>query len=146
MGRMLKNKEFKSPGYGMVIPVGSTALRPQSPVNGTMRFNTDNSVLEAYFTSNSIQTWYSVAHVGSVDIQKDTFLGDGTTTVFTMTKGRYTYGQEAQVVCVVGNIFQNPGVAYTFQLGGGYNITFSTAPPLGQTIIVLHGFAGTNAA
>ena len=145
MGRFLKNKEFKSAGYGMVIPTGGTSLRPASPVAGEMRFNTDLNKLEAYFTSNSITTWHSLSHVGSVDIVKDTFLGDGTTTAFTMSKN-YTLGQETLVICVVGNIFQNPGVAYTFPLAGGYTVTFSTPPPLGQTIIVLHGFAGTNAS
>lgn len=145
MGRFLKNKEFKSAGYGMVIPVGPTSLRPVTPRSGTVRFNTDTNYLEAYFTSNALPTWYPMAHIGSVRIRKDSFVGDGVTTVFTLTVAQYQAGQEAQVIVVVGNIFQNPGVAYTFALSKSFQITFTSPPPLGQPIIVLHGYASTDA-
>lgn len=146
MGRFLKNKEFKSAGYTMTLPPGPTSLRPQGPRTGEIRFNTDTSKVEAYFTSNSVTAWRSVAHVGTVAITKDTFTGDGVTSAFTIANGGpWYFGQEAQVIIVVGNIFQNPGVAYTFG-GGGYTVNFTTPPPLGQTIIVLHGFSSTNAA
>jgi hypothetical protein len=146
MGRFLKHKQFKSAGYTMALPSSTTALRPSAPVPGEIRFNIDTNQVEAYFTSNSTPGWYSLAHTGAVTIKKDTFTGDGVNSGFTIVNGGpYYFGQEAQVIVVVGNIFQNPGVAYTFG-GSGYALNFATPPPLGQTVIVLHGYAGTNAA
>jgi hypothetical protein len=39
----------------------------------------------------------------------------------------------------VGNVFQNPGMAYTVD---GNKISFTSTPPDGQYIVILHGFAG----
>ena len=46
-----------------------------------------------------------------------------------------------KVIVSVGNVLQNPTVQY--QLNGN-QITFTSEPPFGQTIVVLHGFASTN--
>jgi len=53
----------------------------------------------------------------------------------------YTSGQEAQVIVYVGNVYQNPTVAYTFN--GTTTITFTSPPPLGQTVVILHNLAST---
>jgi len=40
------------PGTGSVtVPIGSVAQRPGTPVNGMLRYNSDNNVLEAYINS-----------------------------------------------------------------------------------------------
>jgi hypothetical protein len=146
MGRFAKNRELKDQGYAIRVPVGSSAVRSGSPVNGLIRYNSDTSKFEFYFNNN----WYNLAKEGTVTIVKDSQgsgsnLGaaDGVTSTFTMS---YTYssGQEAQVLVYVGNIFQNPGVAYTFN--GTTTITFTSPPPLGQTIIILHNFPSTTTA
>jgi hypothetical protein len=138
MGRHLKNDRIRTAGSGAVMPFGPTSLRPLTPVSGDFRFNTDTNLVEVYYSGG----WNTLTREGPVDITKDTFTGDGTTTTFTMTKS-YAPGQETRIIAVVGNIFQNPGVAYTVS---GTTITFTSAPPFGQTVIVLHGYASTVAA
>ena len=138
MGRFLKNTKIQTAGYGAVMPFGSNALRPSSPINGDFRFNQDTNKVEVYYQS----AWNSLAKVGQVTITKDTFTGDSSTTNFTMTQS-YSAGQENRIIAVVGNVFQNPGVAFTVN---GFVITFTSPPPFGQTIIVLHGFASTDPA
>jgi hypothetical protein len=147
MGRFLKNRELDSQGYSTRMPVGTTALRTNTPVNGLFRFNTDTNRVEVYY--NSI--WNDLAKVGVSQIVKDSQgagapgsnleSADGTRTTFTMSK-IYASGQEAQVLIYVGNIFQNPGVAYTFN--GTTTVTFTSPPPLGQTIIILHNLPSTD--
>ena len=138
MGRHLKNDRIRTAGSGTVMPFGPTSLRPLTPISGDFRFNTDTNLVEVYYSAQ----WNTLTREGPVDIIKDTFTGDGFTTTFTMTKS-YSPGQETRIIVVVGNIFQNPGVAYTVS---GTTITFTSAPPFGQTVIVLHGFASTVAA
>jgi hypothetical protein len=149
MGRFLKNRELHSQSYAYRMPFGPSALRPGAPVDGQFRYNTDTGRVEVYYNN----TWNTVAKVGSATIVKDSQgasapganLGsaDGVISTFTMSKA-YTSGQEAQVLVYVGNIFQNPGVAYTFN--GTTTITFTSPPPLGQTIIILHNFPSTDTA
>jgi hypothetical protein len=142
MGRHLKNDRIRTAGSGAVMPFGPTSLRPLTPVSGDFRFNTDTNLVEVYYSSQ----WNTLTREGLVTITKDTFTGDGATTTFTMTKS-YLPGQETQIIAVVGNIFQNPGVAFTFAgPGSTTQIEFTSAPPFGQTVIVLHGFASTVAA
>lgn len=138
MGRHLKNDRIRTAGSGAVMPFGPTSLRPLTPISGDFRFNTDTNLVEVYYSAQ----WNTLTREGPVDITKDTFTGDGTTVAFTITKS-YLPGQETRIIAVVGNIFQNPGVAYTVS---GTTITFTSAPPFGQTVIVLHGFASTVAA
>lgn len=145
MGRYLKDRELKSSGYAIRLPVGSTSLRPQSPVEGLIRYNPDltNVVgtvvggVEIYFNNK----WNTMAKEGATSIVKDAYsgLGGGNRT-FTMSYS-YASGQEAQVLVFIGGVFQNP--TSTYQFNGTTTITFSSAPPLGQTILVLHNFAST---
>jgi hypothetical protein len=143
MGRFAKNRELKDQGYAIRVPVGSSAVRTGSPTTGLVRYNTDTARFEFYYNSN----WYNIAKEGSSTIVKDSQgygsnLGaaDGVINTFTMSYS-YTAGQEAQVIVFVGSVYQNPGVAYTFN--GTTTITFTAAPPLGQTIVILHNFAST---
>jgi hypothetical protein len=138
MGRHLKNDRIRTAGSGAVMPFGPTSLRPLTPISGDFRFNTDTNLVEVYYSAQ----WNTLTREGPVNVTKDTLTGDGTTVAFTMSKN-YSAGQETRIIAVVGNIFQNPGVAYTVS---GTTITFTSAPPFGQTVIVLHGYASTVAA
>ena len=138
MGRHLKNDRVRTAGYGAVMPFGPTSLRPQAPIPGDFRFNTDTNLVEVYYSG----LWNNVTREGPVNITKDTFTGDSSTSNFTLSVS-YTAGQEARMIVVIGNVFQNPGVAYTVS---GTTITFTSPPPFGQTVIVLHGYASTVAA
>ena len=137
MGRFLNNKELKSPGHALTLTQSPSSLRPRAPVIGQIRFNTDTNLIEAYYNS----VWNSLSRIGRVNVTKDTYTGNNSTVTYTMTQS-YTAGDEAKIIVVVGNIFQNPGTAFTVS---GTQITFTSPPPLGQTVIVLHGYASTNA-
>jgi hypothetical protein len=146
MGRFVKNRNIPTQGYAVRMPYGPSSLRPSNPVTGLFRFNEDTTQVEVYYNG----VWNSVAKVGAATIVKDSqgapspgsnlLPADGSATTFTMSQS-YSAGQEAQVLVYVGNVFQNPGVAYTFN--GTNVITFTSPPPLGQTIIILHNFAST---
>jgi hypothetical protein len=138
MGRFLKNEKIRTAGYGAVLPYGPTSLRPTAPVPGDIRFNTDTNKVEVYYSS----LWNSITREGPVNVTKDTFTGDSSQTNFTMSVS-YSAGQETRLIVVIGNVFQNPGVAFTVT---GTTIAFTSPPPFGQTIIVLHGYANTTAA
>jgi hypothetical protein len=141
MGRFVKNTRVPTVGaasYGAVMPFGTSATRPTAPIPGDFRFNTDNSVVEVYYSG----AWNSMTRVGLVTVVKDTFTGDGATTNYFISKF-YTTGQEAELLVFVGGVHQNPGVAYTVN---NNVISFTSAPPLGQSALVFHGYASTGTA
>lgn len=65
-------------------------------------------------------------------IDKQTFTGDGTTTQFTM---RDPISRPEIIEVFVGNIRQEPGVAYTVN---GTTLTFTGAPLQGETIYIVN--------
>ncbi len=119
---------------GVVMPIGSTAQRPSSAINGTFRYNTDTSKFELYQNS----AWINPTSRGKVTVTKDTFTGDGSTLVYTMSQAP----NDANGIQVfVGNVHQNPGIAYTISTS---SLQFSAPPNLSQTIEVYHGFDSTD--
>ena len=139
MGRFAKNTVFRSGTHAIGIPVGTSSVGPDSPTVGQARWNTTTARLEYY---NSANAWVATAHEGTVNIVKDSFSGNTVATQFTMSKS-YTSGSEANVLVFVGQVYQNPGVAYTFN---GTTVTFTSAPATGtNNILLLHNFSSTTA-
>jgi stress response protein SCP2 len=134
MARLLKNEQIKTGSSAIQVPVGDTSTRPAVPVNGQIRYNTDLNRFEIYYNS-----WQQIAINGTVTITKDTFTGDGITTVFTLSK---TPATTQSILVFVGNVHQNPDDAFTIATN---QITFYNPPPSGQTVIVFHNFASTDA-
>jgi hypothetical protein len=134
MGRFLKNTELSAGSNAIRVPVGDTSTRPEIPVNGQIRFNTDTTRFEIYYNG-----WKDIAILGTVSINKDTFSGDGITTVFTLSQ---TPISTKTILVFVGNVHQNPDDSFILS---GNQITFYNPPPDGQTVIVLHNFASTDA-
>lgn len=129
MGNFLKNRQFKSGSTGMVIPTGSSATRPDEPVFGLIRYNTDLGLVE-FFNGSIFQ---SLATSGGINYTVDTFAGTGSQTVFTMST---TVSSADQIIVFVGNLYQLPNTNYT--VDGGYDITFESAPPDGVPVNVIH--------
>jgi hypothetical protein len=129
MGHFVKNRRLQSGSSGVVIPTGSAAQRPDSPNFGMIRYNTDSGLVEFYNGS----VWLTVSTGGSITYTVDDFTGDGSTTVFTMSVAEDT---ETQLIVFVGSIYQDPATAYT--VNGGYDITFTSAPPNTVPINVIH--------
>jgi len=132
-GVFLKNRRLRNGGAtSVVVPGGSTAERPIAPVFGTFRFNTDLGLLE-FFDGILFQP---LTPVGEVDIVVDTFTGDGSTVTFSMTVNA---SDDEQILVFVGAIYQNPS-SYSVT-GEGNDVTFTEAPPPGETINVIHNVA-----
>lgn len=129
MGYFVKNRQFQSGSTGMVIPTGSSATRPEAPVFGLMRYNTDLALIE-FFNGTSYQ---SLATSGGINYTVDNFTGDGSQTVFTMSQIESNAGD---IIVFVGNLYQVPTTNYT--VNGSYDITFQSAPPSGVPINVIH--------
>jgi hypothetical protein len=129
MGTFLKNRELQSGSTGIRIPTGSAATRPDNPVFGMIRYNTDSGLVEFYDGS----IWQTLSAGGSVSYTVDDFTGDGSTTIFTMSEAE---SNEEQIIVFVGSIYQDPATAYT--VDGGFDITFTSAPPNSVPINVIH--------
>jgi len=131
-------RSLKNPGIGgsaaVVLPSGTTADRPQNPVNGQIRYNSDTQRFEIYYNA-----WQSIAILGNVTIQKDTFTGDGVTSSFTLS---YIPPSPNSILVFVGNVAQNPNDAFTLS---GSTITFANPPPATHTVVVFHKFNSTDA-
>lgn len=139
MGHMLKNTKFKTGSYALGLPVGTSSIGPLPAVVGQTRWNTTTNRME-YYTGS---VWYAVAHEGNVSIVKDSFTGDGINSVFGPMTYTYTAGQEPQVIAVVNNVIQNPGVGFTFF--GNSSIRFTSVPGNTNPIYILHNYSSTSA-
>ena len=134
MGRFVKN--FQLPSTAVTIPSGTTAQRPPG-VNGHMFYNTTTGELQTFDVS-----WANISQTnsGRASITKDTFSGDGSTAVFSMS---VSVTDPQDVLVFVGGVFQIPTTSYTVS---GTNITLGSAPvaPDGidndHIVTVLHGF------
>jgi len=129
MGYFVKNRQLQSGSTGVVVPTGSSATRPDNPVFGLIRYNTDAGKLE--FFNGTIFQYLAIS--GSINYVVDEFTGDGTTTVFTMSIAVST---ASQITVFVGSLYQIPITNYT--VNGGFDITFISAPPLDVPINVIH--------
>jgi hypothetical protein len=104
----------------VVLPTGTTAQRPGSPVNGMMRYNTDVSTggqVEVYQSG----TWRSLRFKEAGQItQQNLGAGDGTTTYFgplnpqppAVVASNATWGAQNLLV-IVENVIQVSGINYT---------------------------------
>jgi hypothetical protein len=129
MGYFVKNRRLQSGSTGVVIPTGGSATRPAAPTFGLIRYNTDLAAVE-YF--NGIE-FVQLGDAGAISYTVDSFVGDGSTTVFTMTVEE---SSSTQIIVFVGSIYQDSTTAYS--VDGGFDITFASAPPDGEPISVIH--------
>jgi hypothetical protein len=129
MGYFVKNRQLQSGSSGVVLPTGPASARPDYPNFGMIRFNTDSGFVE--FFNGTI--WDNLSPGGSINYTVDYFTGNGSQTIFTMS---VAVAQASQVMVFVGSIYQNPTTAYT--VDGGYDITFTSAPPNTVPINVIH--------
>ena len=136
MGYFVKNRKFISGSTSMVVPAGDSSDRPEAPVFGSFRYNTEIGTLE--FFNGSV--FKPVGIAGEVDIVVDSFTGDGSTVTFTMT---VEATDAEQVIVFVGSIYQQPTTTYTITGISNIDITFTSAPPVGEPINVIHNLAST---
>ena len=129
MGFYVKNRRLQSGSTGVVLPTGSSATRPEYPTFGMIRYNTDVGAVE--FFNGTV--WNTLSAGGSISYTVDDFTGNGTQTVFTMS---IPESSATNIMVFVGSIYQDPATSYT--VDGGYDITFTSAPPNTVPINVIH--------
>lgn len=129
MGIFVKNRRLQSGSTGVVLPTGSSVTRPEYPTFGMIRYNTDLGLVE--FFNGTV--WNSLSSGGSISYTVDDFVGNGTQTVFTMSVDE---SSAQNIIVFVGSIYQDPATSYT--VNGGYDITFTSAPPNTVPINVIH--------
>lgn len=129
MGFYVKDRILQSGSTGVILPTGNSADRPEYPTFGTIRYNTDIGLVEFFNGS----TWNSLSPSGSINYTVDDFVGNGVRTVFTMSAAESI---AQNIIVFVGSIYQDPATSYT--VDGGYDITFTSAPPNTVPINVIH--------
>jgi hypothetical protein len=130
MGYFVKNRQLQSGSTGVVLPVGSSADRPNAPVFGLIRYNVDLGLIE-FFDGTIFQ---QLSPTGNISYTVDNFTGDGITTTYTMSQGT---GSASQIIVFIGSIYQPPNT-YTLSGAGNIDITFSPAPPSGVPVNIIH--------
>jgi hypothetical protein len=129
MGYFVKNRQLQSGSTAVVLPVGSASNRPDAPTFGMIRYNTTLVGVEFYDGSD----WVALSAAGAISYTVDDFNADGSTVTFTMSVAE---SEETQIIVFIGSIYQDPATAYT--VDGGLDITFTSAPPNGTVINVIH--------
>jgi hypothetical protein len=133
----------------MMISKGTTAQRPTSPVNGHMRYNTDENEFEFYQNG----AWRKVRYKEPVSItQQNLGSGDAVETLFgPLDSGSTDYPNPAaaqNVLVFVENVFQISGTNYTLVQNPGSRAEVSSIVSVGTTTIIettaAHGFTTAN--
>lgn len=131
MGYYVKNRQLQSGSTGVILPTGSSVQRPTNPTFGLIRYNTDSGLIE-FFNGFEYQT---LTVAGGIVYTVDNFTGDGTTTTFVLSS---IVDVPTQIIVFVGSIYQIATTNYTVGGPATYNITFTSAPPNGVSINVIH--------
>lgn len=150
MGRYLKNTQLEGGSYAVQLPIGSSTVGPDVPVNAQIRFNQSNNKIEFFYNSQ----WNQIAKIGQVPIYTDTFTTEdsgGGSNDFIMTNAPRDYitGEEASILVFIGGVQQRPIEHYTFSSGTASKhlyLTPSASGDAGQTVLVIHNFNSTDAA
>jgi hypothetical protein len=141
MARYLKNTQLKGGSYSVQLPMGTSSLGPDSPINGQIRFNQTTNKIEFYYNSQ----WNQVAKIGNVQINVDKLVTADNVNQYTMSQS-YVTGQENNVLVFVGGVQQTPNVNYNFSNSVSSNqlsLQPSTSGDANQPIIVIHNLNST---
>ena len=93
-----------------VLPAGTTAERPSSAPNGTIRYNTTINSIEYY--STAISAWTSIQPVPQItSVSPTTFNGDSGTT-FTLTGLNFTASDSIKFITTAGTEYTAATVTF----------------------------------
>lgn len=127
----------------MLIPKGTTAERPGTPVEGFIRYNTDDDELEAYQNG----AWRELAYKEPVSIIQQRFgPASGSETLFgPLDSGDPDYEAPSNpnnILVFVGSVVQIATINYVLTtVGADVFVDFNgDPPPLDTYITVIHGF------
>jgi hypothetical protein len=139
MGRFLKNPDLAPGATAARLPIVPSSSYGDAPISGLIRFNQNTNRIEFYYND----AWNQVAKIGSVQLVVDNLIGDGVTTVFTMSQSE----SDATAIAVyIGGVYQQPTTNYT--VNGTTSITFTSPPPAPginpNQIVIIHNINSTN--
>ena len=138
MGRYLKNYSINDQTLALGIVNTSTANRPAGK-NGQIIYNTTTGTFQVY---DNAWTNVSTGTSAAATITQNTFSGDGSTQVFTMS---ISVTNPEDILVFIGGVYQIPTTSYSVS---GTTLTFGSAVPAptgipgdnDHVITVLHGF------
>jgi len=124
----------------MLVPKGTTAQRPSTPINGHFRYNTTDNRFEIYEAG----AWYGVRIAAPSTTapvtQQNLGSGDAVETIFgplNSSDPLYPVPTAAQNILVfVENVFQISGTNYTLVQNPGNQNTISTVVSTGATTVI----------
>ena len=125
---------------GLVLPKGNTASRPTAQ-EGIIRFNTQTGKYEVSQDGSTYTNLRTEQTAGI--ITKDVFVGDGTTTQFTLTT---TPTNANNVIVYVDGVMQEPTQNYVLagnvlSFTAGNDGSSVESPHAGARVVVMQGFA-----
>ena len=140
---------------GLMLPKGTSAQRPDlvgvrqpGTADGTIRYNTDITAIEAYVGGN----WELVVQPAASAITVQTLgPGDGVETVFGPV---FESTSANNVLCLIENVLQIPTTNFTLEQSAsgsltgpnspyadGWYLKFTSPVPLAKNVTVFTGFA-----
>lgn len=131
-------KKDKHGHEGFVLDSGPTADRPATPIDAHMRFNTDTNSIE-YFNGT---VYVDIAKAGTASTVVDKLTTDGLTATFTMT---VEHTDASKIIVFIDGVYQHPGISNNYTVSG-FNLIFTSIPPSGLDVTVIHGVFGTYVA
>jgi len=132
----------------VLVPSGTTAQRPSSPVNGHMRYNTTDARFEIYENNKWDGLKVAAPSTNAPILQQNLGSGDAVETIFgPLDSGDTFYPVPAaaqNVLVFVENVFQISGTNYTLVQNPGAQNTITSIVSIGATTVIetatAHGF------
>ena len=135
----------------VIVPKGDTNARPFIPIEGMIRYNTDETEFEVYHNA----AWKPIRfREPTTIVQQNLGNGDGTETTFgPLNSGDSFYPvpiSENNILVTIENVFQlattnytlvqNPSSGPNAPYAAGWYLVFGTPVPSGKPVQVLHNF------
>jgi len=124
----------------MLVPKGTTAQRPSTPVNGHLRYNTDDEQFEVYQNSAWRELRFKEPNQDPGIVQQNLGSGDANETIFgPLDSGDtdFPVPNAAQNILVfVENVFQISGTNYTLVQNPGNQNTIASIVSTGTTTVI----------
>lgn len=143
MGRYLKNTELKGGSHTVRLPLSSSSVGPDVPVDGQVRFNTTVNRVEFFY----LGVWRQVGITGTAPLVIDQFDGAQFDGSFSTTMS-IPAADPKDIMVFTGGIYQIPVDHYTVS---GTTLTMTSAPPLVDGVgnpnktVVIHNLNSTDA-
>ena len=142
----------------MIVPKGADADQPATPINGMLRYNTDDDQFEAYQNGAWREIRFKEPNQDPGIVWQNLGVGDATETVFgELNSGDTDFpvpDAAENIIVLIENVVQIPTTNYEIrqtaevdvtgpntpytEVDTGWWIEFTSAVPLGKPVTVIH--------